>query len=285
MKGGHHVTVIDVLSPDYKADAFIKANVRRLGIMLSSLKDCDTIYHMAAVVSKLRASEDRWNAIETNVIGTLNILEACRILDIKRLIHVSTSEVLGDPIYLPTDEKHPRNAKTTYGMTKCCAEDLCKEYARIYGMNIVIPRLYMIYGAEDYREIEYHSAIGKFIWHTLNNEAPVAYADCVRAWLHIEDCVDALMLLRDFGSSGEVYDITAPPSEQMRMVALAKYIIHLCGKNLKPTVKEAPIWDTKVKLAKGEKAYQTLNWHPKRHFSIELLKMIESWKKHECDLD
>jgi len=283
MKRDYHVTIIDVSSPDYKADAFIKANVRRLGIMLSSLKDCDYVYHMAAVVSKLRASEDRWNAIETNVIGTLNILEACRILDIKRLIHVSTSEVLGDPIYLPTDEKHPRNPKTTYGMTKSCAEDLCKEYARTYGMNIVIPRLYMIYGAEDYREIAYHSAIGKFIWNTLNNQAPVAYADCVRAWLHIDDCVDALMLLQELGCSGEVYDITAPPYQRMSMIDLAKYIIWLCRKKLKPIVKEAPVWDTKFKLAKGKKAYQALKWHPKRAFSTELFTMIKSWKKHESN--
>lgn len=280
MSEGSEVTVIDVLKPDFKVDTFVKANVRRLGIMLASLGNCDYVYHMAAVVSKLRAAEDRWNAIETNVIGTLNILEACRILDIPKLIHVSTSEVLGDPIYLPTDEQHPRNPKTTYGLTKCAAEDLCREYARTYGLKIVIPRLYMIYGAEDYREIAYHSAIGKFVWAALHDIAPVAFKDCVRSWLHIEDCVDALMLLRNHGSSGEVYDITAPSSEKLSMVELASLIIRLCGKDLQPVVKEAPVWDTKVKLASGTKAYEALKWKPWKLLRIELPAFIDSWKKH-----
>lgn len=280
MKEGYTVTAIDVMQPHYKVSYFVKANVRRLGIMLSALEDQDYVYHMAAVVSKLRANEDRWNAIETNIIGTLNVLEACRRNDIGRLIHVSTSEVLGDPIYLPTDEKHPRNPKTTYGLTKCAAEDLCREYARNYGMDIVIPRLYMIYGAEDYREIAYHSAIGKFVWTALHDMYPMAYKDCVRSWLHIEDCVDALMLLRDHGSSGEIYDISAPPSEKMSMVELASLIIRLCGRDIQPVVKEAPVWDTKVKLASGEKAYQTLKWHPKKVFGTALQRMTTKWLRH-----
>lgn len=277
---GQRVRIVDVVNPSYEVADFVKANVRRLGIMLKAFSDCECVYHLAAVVSKLRASEDRWNAIETNIIGTLNVLEACRKLDIPRLVNISTSEVVGEPIYQPTDEKHPRNPKTTYGTTKCCAEDLCREYASIYGMNVVIPRLFMVYGAEDWREIKYHSAIAKFVALALQDKQPTAYADCVRVWMHVTDCVDALALLQKRGERGEIYDITNPPDEKISMVDLAKWVIRLCEKNLEPIIKEAPVWDTKAKIANGNKAYKALKWKPKKSLLTELPAFIKNWKDH-----
>jgi len=280
MKIGKNVQVVDLVRPNYPIKQFVIADVRKYDEIHDCLKGCNCVYHLAAIVSKLRGQEDRWKCISINVSGTLNVLEACRKHDIKRVVHVSTSEVLGDPLYLPTDEKHPRNPKTTYGITKCCAEDLCREYARTYGLQVVIPRLYMIYGEQDFRELKYHSAIAKFVWLVLNNTSPIVYEGCSRTWLHIDDCVDALLLLKEKGRCGEIYDITAPPSESISMFDLAEKIIGIYGKDLKPTLEQPPIWDTKIKMPSGEKAYSELHWKPHRMLTNELHGIIEGWKKH-----
>ena len=199
-------------------------------------------------------------------------------------IHVSTSEVLGDPIYLPTDEDHPRNPRTTYGMTKCCAEDLCKEYARTYGLNVVIPRLYMIYGPDDFRELAYHSAIAKFVALALRGKQPTAYIGCYRSWIHIEDCIDALMLFREKGRAGQVYDITAPPDQCLSMYELARQIISQCKRSyvnmyVQPKLEKAPVSDTRIKMSSGAKAYKELEWKPKKTLKTELHSLIDGWKK------
>jgi len=218
------------------------------------------VYHLAAVVSKLRGFEDRKKCIETNVLGTLNVLEACRKHDVERLIYVGTSEISG---------------KTTYGTSKCAGENLCLEYHLMYGLNVVMPRLYMIYGPYDTRPLKYQNVIVKFISKVLNGESPTAYRGCWRSFLYITDCVEALYHLKDKGNPGEIYDICNYAEQGISMRNLALKIAYLCNKNILPIDKEAPRNDTMVKLQDGGKARGALNWYPEVSLDDGLLRVID----------
>lgn len=275
------VRIIDISPPKLKLTSsvsYTKADITDRENISDALRGCDTVYHLAAVVSKLRGFEDRRNCIKTNVQGTLNVLEACRRHDVERLIYMGTSEVLGEPLYIPTDERHPRRPKTTYGITKCAGEDLCYEFHCAYDLNVVMPRLYMIYGVEDARPIEYHNVIMKFIYNVLHDKPPVAFRGCLRSFLYITDCVDALDILKTKGSAGEIYDICGRKEEAVTMEQLARKIVTLCNKEMEPVIQDPPLLDTKKKLPNGYKAYVELNWLPKVTLD-EGLNMVIEWAK------
>jgi UDP-glucose 4-epimerase len=275
---GHKVRIMDVSPPRLDwADKleYIKADITKQDEVTKGIKDSDIVYHLAAVVSKLRGVEDRETCIKTNVNGTLYVLEACRLYDVKRLVYMGTSEVLGEPLFTPTDERHRRAPKTTYGITKCAGEDLCYEYFHAYGLNTIMPRLYMIYGIYDKRPIKYHNVIIKFIWNVLNDKPPIAYNGCRRSFLYITDCVEALSSLLTKGRAGEIYDICDRPEFAITMEELANLVIKLCGKNFKPILKNPPPTDTKVKLPSGYKAYAELGWTPQIRLRDGLEKVIK----------
>jgi nucleoside-diphosphate-sugar epimerase len=284
---GHEIRILDVEEPRISLRdkvEFVRADITNKKDIVDGVKGCDAIYHLAAVVSKLRGVEDRELCIKTNVNGTLYILEACRKHDVDRLVYMGTSEVLGEPLFTPTDERHHRAPKTTYGITKCAGEDLCFEYYHAYGMNAVMPRLYMIYGIDDVRSIKYHNVIIKFIWNTLNDKPPVAYKDCIRSFLFITDCAKALSLLLDGGRPGEVYDICDRPEYAVTMEKLAKMIIKICGKEIEPVLEEPPPTDTKVKLPSGYKAYAELGWSPQVRLDDGLKRTVD-WMKETVKSD
>lgn len=285
IENGEQVRIVDIAEPPEMLQGkveYCKADINDKEGVFQAIKGCDTFYHLAAVVSKVRGVEDRYYCVKTNVIGTLNVLEACRELGTKRLIYMGTSEVLGEPFFTPTDERHSRHPKTTYGITKCAGEDLCYEYCLAYGLNVVMPRLYMIYGIDDMRPLIYHNVVIKFVWNALHDKPPVAYKDCIRTFLYITDCVDALFLLRDKGKAGEIYDICDRPEYGVTMEELARKIIKLCGKDLEPIVKDPPLTDTKVKLPSGYKAYAELGWAPRVRLD-DGLKTVVDWMKRILD--
>ena len=120
---------------------FIKADITDRKAMLEHIKG-DTVFHLGAMVGRLAGEEDRSETLRVNINGTLNVLEACRKNDVSKMIFSSTSEVLGEAVYTPMDEKHPKNPITTYGIAKEAAEDLCKQYFRWYGLDVVCPRFF-----------------------------------------------------------------------------------------------------------------------------------------------
>ncbi|MCK5547664.1 MAG: NAD-dependent epimerase/dehydratase family protein [Thermoplasmata archaeon] len=281
LKDGHQIRILDVVPPISSISEkveYIKADIKSKDEVTAGIKDSDVVYHLAAVVSKLRGLEDREVCIQTNVNGTLYILEACRKYDVNRLIYMGTSEVLGEPLYTPTDERHRRAPMTTYGITKCAGEDLCHEYYHAYGLNAVMPRLYMVYGIDDVRPIKYHNVIIKFIWSALHDRSPMAFKACIRNFLYITDCAKALSLFLTKGKPGEIYDICDRPEYAVTMEELANMVIELCGKSLKPELRDPPPTDTKVKIPSGYKTYAELGWSPEVRLEDGLKKVIE-WMK------
>src|SRR6266516_7820040 len=107
--------------------------------------DVEAVVHLAAKTSVDRASKDPYQAYYTNIVGTLNVLEFCRLRNIKKFIFMS-SYVYGQPTYLPIDENHPVNPHSSYHKSKLIAEQICKYYSHDYSMDIVTLRPFLLYG-------------------------------------------------------------------------------------------------------------------------------------------
>jgi len=109
-------------------------------------RDVEVVYHLAALIAIPYSYQAPQSFVETNVTGTLNVLEAARRAGCRRVVHASTSEVYGTAETLPIRETHPLKAQSPYSASKIAADKLCEAYAASYGVPVVVVRPFNTYG-------------------------------------------------------------------------------------------------------------------------------------------
>jgi len=283
VKPNEKLKVIDINPPTELLDPvkndfeFVKADILDEQEMINLLKDVEVVYHLAAMVGRLQGEENRHETFNVNVNGTLNVLETCRKNDIEKMIFASTSEVLGEAQYTPMDEKHPKNPITSYGIAKEAAEDLCKLYHRWYGLNVICPRFFNVYGPGETASV-YRGVIIRFIWEVLNNRSPIVDTGCKRSFQYVTDLAQALLLLEKKGKAGEVYHLCG--TEPITIEELADLIIELCGKSgvIRPKFREPGPMDVRIKIPDGRKAEKELGYVSKIPLKEGIQRTI-NWAK------
>jgi NAD dependent epimerase/dehydratase len=111
-----------------------------------AMKDCQVVFHLAALIAIPFSYHSPDSYVDTNIKGTLNILQAARQLNTERVIVTSTSEVYGTAQYVPIDEKHPYQGQSPYSATKIGADRLAESFHRSFGTPVVIVRPFNTYG-------------------------------------------------------------------------------------------------------------------------------------------
>jgi len=127
---------IDIFSGDIRDPSAVE----------NAVKGCDVVMHLAALIAIPYSYISPDSYIETNIKGTLNILQAARKLKIKRVLVTSTSEVYGTAKYTPMDENHPYQGQSPYSATKIGADRLAESYYRSFGVPITIVRPFNTFG-------------------------------------------------------------------------------------------------------------------------------------------
>ncbi|MEK9570121.1 MAG: NAD-dependent 4,6-dehydratase LegB [Paracoccaceae bacterium] len=121
-------------------------DIRDPGRVRSAVKGVDYVVHLAALIAIPYSYVSPMSYVDTNVVGTLNILEAARDFEIKRVLHTSTSEVYGTANYVPIDESHPLQAQSPYSASKISADSLAFSYYSSFNLPVVICRPFNTYG-------------------------------------------------------------------------------------------------------------------------------------------
>jgi NAD dependent epimerase/dehydratase len=112
----------------------------------SLVKDCEVVFHLAALIGIPYSYQAPASYVSTNVNGTLNILEACRHEAVRRVLVTSTSEVYGTALYAPIDEIHPLQGQSPYSASKIAADKFAESYYRSFGLPVVTVRPFNTYG-------------------------------------------------------------------------------------------------------------------------------------------
>lgn len=135
------------------SDAEIKKNievfsgdVRDVNCVRNAAKDCDTILHLASLIAIPYSYNSPDSYIDTNIRGTLNVLQAAKDFDVSRVLVTSTSEVYGTAQYIPIDEKHPRQPQSPYSASKIGADCIAESFYRSFGTPVTIVRPFNTYG-------------------------------------------------------------------------------------------------------------------------------------------
>lgn len=129
---------------------------RQIEVMATTVEDpyavrqavegCDTVFHLAALIGIPYSYVAPAHYVSTNVGGTLNVLEACRQVGVRRLVHTSTSETYGTAQYAPIDEAHPLVGQSPYSASKIGADQMAVAYFRSFGLPVAILRPFNTYG-------------------------------------------------------------------------------------------------------------------------------------------
>ena len=112
----------------------------------NSIKGIDVVFHLAAIIGIPFSYHSPDSYIDTNIKGTLNILQAARDADIRKVLVTSTSEVYGTAQYVPIDERHPRQGQSPYSATKIGADAIAESFYRSFNLPVVIVRPFNTYG-------------------------------------------------------------------------------------------------------------------------------------------
>ena len=111
-----------------------------------AMKDCDVVLHLAALIAIPYSYHSPDTYVDTNVKGTLNVLQAARELGVSKVVHTSTSEVYGTACFVPITEEHPLQGQSPYSATKIAADQLAYSFFASFGLPVVIARPFNTYG-------------------------------------------------------------------------------------------------------------------------------------------
>jgi len=272
---GNLETLASVMDqPDFR---FIRADIadREAVYRIFEAEKPDVVVNFAAESHVDRSIENPAVFLETNVMGTQVLLDACRKYGIQRYHQVSTDEVYGD---LPLDrpdlfftEQTSLHTSSPYSASKASADLLCNAYQRTYGLPITISRCSNNYGPYQFPE----KLIPLMIANALADKPLPVYGEGlnVRDWLYVEDHCAAIDLILEKGKVGQVYNIGG--HNEMKNIDIVKRILGLLGKpeSLITYVTDRKGHDMRYAI---DPAYihQKLGWLPETRFEDGIQKTV-----------
>jgi len=138
---------LDMLSRERLAQLDIfQGDIRDSNSVRAAMEGVDLVFHLAALIAIPFSYHSPDSYVDTNVKGTLNVLQAARQLKIQRILVTSTSEVYGTAQYIPIDEKHPHQGQSPYSATKIAADRIAESFFRSFGLPVTIVRPFNTYG-------------------------------------------------------------------------------------------------------------------------------------------
>ena len=205
----------------------VRGDLRDYEIIRPLVLDTDVVFHNAASKLVVSLNNPRID-LETNAMGTFNVLMAAKDNPGVRMVHASTGSVLGSSDK-PMPEDHEKNPTTTYGISKLAAENYCVFFAREYGVKVSVLRYFHVFGPRQDHDSE-AGVISIFIGRILNGEAPIVFGDGeqIRCFTFVKDVVQANMLmLKQDQTIGQIYNVAS--RSRVSVLNLAETLIQRFG--------------------------------------------------------
>ncbi|MCM3018706.1 dTDP-glucose 4,6-dehydratase [Priestia megaterium] len=255
---------------------FIKADIanREEIIPLFTSEKFDYVVHFAAESHVDRSITDPEIFIRTNVLGTQILLDAAKLVNIKKFVHVSTDEVYGELDFNPNTfftEETPLQPNSPYSASKASSDLLVRSYSETYGLPINITRCSNNYGPYHFPE----KLIPLTISRVLNDQKVPVYGDGknIRDWLHVIDHCSAIDLVLHKGKSGEVYNVGG--HNERNNLEVVKTILHALNKSedLIEFVEDRLGHDKRYAI--DPMKLEKLGWKPKYDFKTGIAQTIQ----------
>jgi UDP-glucose 4-epimerase len=272
----HEVKIFDFKKPNNLDNEFIQGDITNSKHVINSIKDCDVVIHLAATLGVVNTETNPVLTLDTNLGGTINVLEACKINKIKKIIFSSSSEVYGEPLKIPMDENDKPIPMTTYGIAKFAAEEYIKAYSKSFGLQYTMFRLFNVYG--DQQATDW--VLPEFVSKAISDKDIVVHGNGLqtRSFCYVTDIANAFSLALD-KAHGELINV-GNNCEPITIKELADKIIKLS--NSKSSVKFITFEESKrnrseilIRVPNIKKAEKLLDYVPKISLEEGILKVIK----------
>ena len=257
----------------------IKGDICDTEALAHAFKGADYAFHQAALWL-LECEHEPRKAVEQNVIGTFNVLEACVQNNVKKAVVASSSSVYGEGLYLPTDEVHPFNNDLFYGATKVADEQICRAFHKKYGLDYVATRYLNVYGPRmDYRSA-YVMVIMNFLNRIDRGEPPQIYGDGSQTLdlVYIDDVARANLLALKSSVTNEAFNVAT--GKETTLVELAEIILRLIGGSMEPEYKDRDKKLVARRFGCPKKAKELLGFEAKVPVEEGIARVIE-WLRED----
>lgn len=182
-------------------DSFSKSQLKKIDIFTGDIRDpngvleatkgIDVIFHLAALIGIPFSYHSPDSYVDTNIKGTLNVLQAAKKENVKRIIHTSTSEVYGTAQYAPISEDHPINPQSPYAATKSAADSLVLSFYRSFDLPVTILRPFNTFGPRQSARAIIPTIISQI--YSGKTSIKIGNLDAVRDFNYVENTVDAFI--------------------------------------------------------------------------------------------
>ena len=284
------VTVFDNLSrnalektdfKNHKNLNIIQGDVMNQSQIEEAIKGSEIAIHMAAIAGVGTVVSKPSTTLKINLLGTYNLLEACKKNNVKKAIVFSTSEVYGPNVYEANEEGFTTlgpigKPRWVYAMSKLASEFFAESYYREYGIKFTSVRPFNVYGPGQIGE----GAIHNFIIKAIKNEPLIVHepGSQIRSWCYIDDMTDALeLVLTNPKAEGEVFNIGNPQATSTTLQT-AETVIRLANSKSKIEFKELQYPEVNIRVPSIEKAKRILGFKPKVGFEEGIKRTIDWYK-------
>lgn len=248
-----------------------------------AVKGTDEIFHLAALIAIPFSYHSPDSYVDTNIKGTLNVLQAARELGTSRVLVTSTSEVYGTAKYVPIDEKHPYQGQSPYSATKIGADRLAESFYRSFNMPITIVRPFNTYGPRQ----SARAVIPTIITQLLSGKEEIELGSLTptRDFNYVKDTANGFIeIAKSDKTIGE--EINIATQQEISIGQLAEELIRQINPKAKIICDEQRLRPEKSEvnrlLGSNDKIKRLTNWKPQYTFELGLEETIEFFK-HNLD--
>lgn len=251
----------------------------------TAMKNCEIVFHLAALIAIPYSYHSPDNYVDTNIKGTLNILNAARDFNIEKLLVTSTSEVYGTAQYVPIDEKHPKQGQSPYSATKIGADHLAESFYRSFNLPITIVRPFNTYGPRQSARAVIPTIITQLL--AGKEEIKLGAIHPTRDLLFVKDTVNGFIeIARSVDLTGQEVNIAT--QTEISIGNLAQMLINIINPDAKIISDDIRLRPDKSEverlLGSNAKITEHTNWKQKVTLE-EGLKITIDWFRDKNNLD
>ncbi len=222
----------------------------------------DVVLHLVSTTLPKSSNDDPIYDVQSNVIGTLQMLNAMVANKVQKIIFISSGgTVYGTPKYLPIDEQHPTNPLVSYGITKLMVEKYLQMFESLHGIRAITLRVANPYGERQRIETA-QGAVGVFLHHALKGIPIEIWGDgsVTRDYLHISDVAEAFVKAVNYTGSNNVFNISSGIGTSLNeLIGLLEGVL---GKSIEYRYLAARPFDVPISVLSNQLAREQLQWTP-----------------------
>jgi UDP-glucose 4-epimerase len=254
----------------YEGDLISEADIAE------AMEGCDVCYHLVSTTLPKSSNADPIFDVESNVLGTLRLLNRAVKVGLKKLVFVSSGgTVYGPPIELPISEMHPTDPVCSYGISKLAIEKYLHLFHSLYGLEYTVLRLSNPFG-ERQRTHASQGAVAVFLGKVMRGEPVEIWGDgsVTRDYIHIADVVNALLISLKVSGESRVFNVGA--GYGLSLNGLLDTIERVTGRLADRRYLPGRAFDVAESVLCIERARQCLDWSPQLDFE-QGLKRFSTW--------